>query len=70
MDSLGINTADVGLPGAGNVAREHILSLAKEMVRLQITPNVACRTVVTDIEPVASMVQDVGAPIEVCAWSI
>jgi len=68
MDSLGINTADIGLPGAGGVAREHILSLAKEMVPLQITPNVACRTVVTDIEPVVSMVQEVGAPIEVCAF--
>ena len=68
MDELGIDTADVGLPGAGVNAREHILALAKEMKPLRITPNVACRTMVSDIEPVVDMVQEVGAPIEVCAF--
>lgn len=68
MDALGIDTADVGLPGAGRHACEHILALAREMLPLQITPNVACRTVVSDIEPVVDMVQEVGAPIEVCAF--
>jgi len=68
MDELGIDTADIGLPGAGSNAREHILALAKEMRGLTITPNVACRTMVTDIEPIVDMVQEVGAPIEVCAF--
>ncbi len=68
MDELGIDTADVGLPGAGPHAREHILALAREMAGLRITPNVACRTVVADIEPVVDMVQAVGTPIEVCAF--
>ena len=68
MDELGIDTADVGLPGAGAEARAHILALAKEMRDLRITPNVACRTMVGDIEPVVDMVQEVGAPIEVCAF--
>ncbi len=68
MDKLGINTADIGLPGAGAHAREHILTLAREMASLSITPNVACRTVVSDIEPVVDMTQEVGAPIEVCAF--
>lgn len=68
MDELGIDTADVGLPGAGRHAQEHILALATEMRGLRITPNVACRTVVGDIEPVAEMVQRLGAPIEVCAF--
>ncbi|RMH05024.1 MAG: 2-isopropylmalate synthase [Planctomycetota bacterium] len=68
MDALGIDTADVGLPGAGPVAREHIRELARVMKPLHITPNVACRTVVGDIEPVVDMVQEVGAPIEVCAF--
>ncbi|MBO47337.1 MAG: 2-isopropylmalate synthase [Planctomycetes bacterium] len=68
MDSLGINSADIGLPGAGEVAREHIKALATEMVGLNITPNVACRTVVSDIEPVVEMSQEVGTPIEVCAF--
>ena len=68
MDSLGIDTADIGLPGAGKVARDHIKALAREMTTLKITPNVACRTLVGDIEPVVDMVQEVGAPIEVCAF--
>ena len=50
MDQLGIHTADIGLPGAGARAREHISMLVKEMADLSITPNVACRTVIGDIE--------------------
>lgn len=68
MDELGIDTADVGLPGAGENAREHILALATEMNSLNIKPNVACRTMVADIEPVVDMVQKTGQPIEVCAF--
>jgi isopropylmalate/homocitrate/citramalate synthase len=68
MDRLGIQTANVGLPGAGARAREHILALTREMRALRIRPNVACRTVVSDIEPVVDMVQQTGVPIEVCAF--
>ncbi|MFN9785442.1 MAG: LeuA family protein [Planctomycetia bacterium] len=68
MDRLGIHTANVGLPGAGPRAREHIERLAREMRALKIRPNVACRTVVSDIEPVVDMVQRTGVPIEVCAF--
>jgi len=68
MDKLGINTADLGLPGAGKNACDHIMALAKEMQQLTITPNVACRTMVGDIEPVVEMVQKLGTPIEVCAF--
>lgn len=68
MDQLGIQTANVGLPGAGARAREHILALAREMRGLKIRPNVACRTVITDIEPVVEMTQQAGIPIEVCAF--
>ncbi len=49
MDTLGIHTANVGLPGAGARAREHIQALAREMKSLSIRPNVACRTVVSDL---------------------
>ena len=68
MDKLGIDTADVGLPGASAKAREHIKALVLEMKDLRITANVACRTVLTDIEPVAQLVQETGVPIEVCAF--
>ncbi len=68
MDALGIHTADIGLPGAGERARGHILTLCEEMRDLAITPNVACRTVISDIAPVVDMVQKCGSPIEVCAF--
>lgn len=68
MDQLGIHTADVGLPGAGDRAREHITTLVREMSSLAITPNVACRTLVSDIAPVVDVVQETGQPVEVCAF--
>lgn len=68
MDKLGLDTADVGLPGAGARAREHITTLVKEMAHLRIKANVACRTVISDIAPVVDVVQATGQPIEVCAF--
>ena len=68
MDELGIHTADIGLPGASERAREHIGTLVGEMAGLSITPNVACRTLVSDITPAAEMSQRTGQPIEVCAF--
>ncbi|MEM7203814.1 MAG: LeuA family protein [Planctomycetota bacterium] len=70
MNELGIDTADIGLPGAGGRPREDILRMAKEIAdqRLRIQANVACRTVVSDIEPVVEITQRAGIPIEVCAF--
>jgi len=68
MDRLGIDTADVGLPGAGARAREHITTLVREMAGMRIRPNVACRTVIGDIAPVVDVVQATGVPVEVCAF--
>ena len=68
MDQLGIDAANIGLPGAGDRARAHILELASTMKDLAITPNVACRTMIGDIEPAAEIQQQVGAPLEVCAF--
>ena len=68
MDELGIQTADVGLPGAGDRARTHIETLVREMATLDITPNVACRTVISDIEPVVDLMQKTGQAVEVCAF--
>lgn len=70
MDRLGIHTANLGLPGAGGRPREDILRMARHIAqrRLRIGANVACRTVVSDIEPVVEMTQKAGIPIEVCAF--
>ncbi len=68
MDGLGIQTADVGLPGASTKAREHIKALCREMEGLSITPNVACRTLISDIAPAVDMQQELGSPIEICTF--
>jgi len=64
MDKIGITTADVGLPGAGQRARDHIDRLVRETEKLSIFPNVACRTVISDIEPTVELAQRTGiAPV-------
>lgn len=68
MDKLGIDSADVGLPGAGERAREHIRTLCREMAQLKVRPNVACRTLVSDIAPVVDLAQELGFPIETCTF--
>ncbi|MCB9882420.1 MAG: 2-isopropylmalate synthase [Planctomycetes bacterium] len=70
MDAIGIDTADIGLPGAGGKPREEIEILAREVANsgMRLGLNVACRTVVSDIEPVVGISQRVGIPIEVCAF--
>ncbi|MEZ5966628.1 MAG: LeuA family protein [Planctomycetota bacterium] len=70
MDDLGIHSVNLGLPGAGGRPRADIQRLAKEIAdnKLRIGANVACRTVVVDIEPVAAITQAVGIPVEVAAF--
>jgi isopropylmalate/homocitrate/citramalate synthase len=70
MDSLGLDTANVGLPGAGPFHMKHIeaLATAKVKSKLAIGINVACRTVVSDVEPIVGLTQKLGIPIEVCTF--
>src|SRR5437588_10470016 len=70
LDELGVAQLDVGLPGAGPHQREAIRRLAEEKrdQKLKIRLNVACRTVISDIEPVAGLQQQSGVPLEVYAF--
>jgi 2-isopropylmalate synthase len=70
MDALGIDTADIGLPGAGPHVVEDVERLAREIVqsRLSIKPNCAARTLVSDIKPIAEISQRVGLAIECCPF--
>ncbi|MEK6408519.1 MAG: LeuA family protein [Acidobacteriota bacterium] len=70
MDSLGIDAADIGLPGAGPRAVADVTRLAKEIAdcKLDIRPNCAARTVRADIEPIIDISERVGIPIEVCTF--
>ena len=70
MDALGIDTADLGLPGAGPRARDDVRALAGEIARsgLRISANCAARTLRADIEPIARISQETGVPIEACTF--
>lgn len=70
MDELGIDTAAVGLPGAGPRAVKDVTALCREIVSqgLSIRPNCAARTLIQDIEPIVRISGDVGLPIEACLF--
>ena len=71
MESLGIDSLNLGLPGAGPRAVADVERLAREMVssRLKIRANCAARTHENDIRPVAEIQQRTGMAIE-CATFI
>lgn len=70
MDRLGIETADVGLPGASTRQREAVARLCREIAdeRLRIRPNCAARTLMVDIQPIAEVTQLTGVPVEACLF--
>jgi len=70
MDRLGMDTADIGLPGAGPHVVADVEALAREIrdARLSVRANCAARTLRQDITPVAEISQRVGIEIEVCTF--
>jgi 2-isopropylmalate synthase len=70
MEKLGIDSVDIGLPGAGPHVVEHVTQLAREIAdnRLAIRPNCAARTVLADVRPIAEVSQKVGIAIEACTF--
>ncbi|MDT4968470.1 MAG: hypothetical protein QOJ64_3207 [Acidobacteriota bacterium] len=70
MDALGIDTADIGLPGAGGTHAAGVERLAREIVekKLRIRPNCAARTHAADIKPIAEISQRAGIAIEACTF--
>jgi isopropylmalate/homocitrate/citramalate synthase len=70
IDRLGIDTADLGLPGAGAHVVRDVERLAREIAtaRLSVKANCAARTVVADIRPIAEISQRTGVAIECCTF--
>jgi isopropylmalate/homocitrate/citramalate synthase len=70
MESLGIDSLDLGLPGAGARAVEHVTALAGEIAanKLKIKANCAARTHENDIRPIAEVVHKTGLPIEAATF--
>jgi 2-isopropylmalate synthase len=70
IDRLGIDTANIGLPGAGAHVVHDVERLAREISsqRLSVKANCAARTVIADITPIAEISQRAGIPIECCTF--
>jgi 2-isopropylmalate synthase len=70
MDALGIDTVDIGLPGAGGTHAASVELMAREIAekKLRIRPNCAARTHRNDIIPIVEISQRAGIPIEACTF--
>ncbi|MGA7922153.1 MAG: LeuA family protein [Candidatus Acidiferrales bacterium] len=70
MESLGIGTVNIGLPGAGPRAYADTEALAREIVnsRMKIRPNCAARTHKKDIQPIIEISEKVGMPLEAATF--
>jgi 2-isopropylmalate synthase len=70
MEALGIESVNIGLPGAGARAAADTEALAREIAanRMRIKPNCAARTHENDIRPIAEISQRVGIAIEAATF--
>jgi 2-isopropylmalate synthase len=70
MASLGIQSANIGLPGAGPRVKRDVIALAREIrdARLPIEPNCAARTLRVDIDPILEASEVAGVPIEIAVF--
>src|SRR5207248_5035512 len=70
QDEIGVDTSDIGLPGAGPHVQKSVERLAREIVdaKLKVAANCAARTHENDIRPIAEISQRVGIPIEACTF--
>src|ERR1043166_8827441 len=66
MNAVGVDNADIGLPGAGPHVQRSVERLAREIVeqKLSVAPSAAGRTHENDVKPIIDISQRVGIPIE------
>lgn len=66
MNAIGIDNADIGLPGAGPHVQKTVERLAREIVeqKLSVYPSAAGRTHENDVRPIIDISQRVGIAIE------
>jgi 2-isopropylmalate synthase len=67
MDAIGIDVADIGLPGSSQRAFDDVLRMCREITDNKLALGVACagRTVVSDITPMIDISQRAGMPVEI-----
>ncbi len=68
--SVGVGSADVGLPGAGARAAAEAEALCRAIFeeRLSLVPNCAARATEDDIAPILEIAQSTGRPIEIALF--
>ncbi|HEY0143814.1 MAG TPA: LeuA family protein [Thermoanaerobaculia bacterium] len=66
MHAIGVDNADIGLPGAGPHVQKTVERLAREIVdqKLSVAPSAAGRTHENDVKPIIEISQRVGIAIE------
>ncbi len=69
-NDLGIDTMDIGLPGAGKRAVEDVTTIAEHIrnSKLRVKASCAARTVVHDVQAIVDISQHVGIEIEVLCF--
>jgi 2-isopropylmalate synthase len=70
MDGLGIQVADIGLPGAGLRHVRHVTALCQHIRDKGLKIRAACagRTLAADVTPIIDISQTTGVPIEVLTF--
>jgi 2-isopropylmalate synthase len=69
-NDLGIDTMDIGLPGAGKRAVEDVTVIAEHIrdAKLQVKASCAARTHIDDVQAIVDISQQVGIEIEVLCF--
>ena len=70
LDEMGVDSINIGLPGAGPRAVEDVTRLAREIrdSKLRIQPACAARTHINDVRPVVEISQKLGISIRVMTF--
>ncbi|MFQ5743297.1 MAG: LeuA family protein [Acidobacteriota bacterium] len=70
MAELGIDAADLGLPGASERQQRDVGRMLEEVERerLDIFPNCAARTLISDIAPICDVADSVGIAVEIACF--
>jgi 2-isopropylmalate synthase len=68
MDALGMQGADIGFAGSSAQSQADIVALAQASARLNIRPNVACRTIAADVRAALECAQRSGVEIEIAVF--
>ncbi len=70
MDALGIESASLGLPGAGPRQLDDVVAMGRHLAgqRLQLRPNCGGRTASADVAAIAEVAQRTGLSIEACLF--